>query len=221
MRQQRLTRLLMRALVAGLLLAVAGPKIAAYFPMWLFGLYCQRLLTRWDADQAYSASRASFGAWAALFVAMPITYLVVRCYWETSLQSMFLPIGFNPKTYASILYFNFVGSLFAVSILAFYKMARLSSVIEEFMARIARPVQWLAGATFTLYLAHQPIILALTTIMPGERGSKLWAYSIMAAAFALIFALAEVSERRKMFWRKLFEKLLGVPAKQPAKQSAK
>lgn len=211
------TNLPMRTLVAGLMLAVAGPKIAAYFPMWLFGVYCHRLLKKWDADPAYSANRAGFWAWAALFVTLPLAYLVVRYIWEKSLQPMFWPVDFNSKTGVTVAYFNFVGSLFAVSILAFYKMARSSSAIEGFMAKIARPVQWLAGATFTLYLAHQPIILALATIMPGERGSKLWAYSVMAAAFALIFALAEVSERRKIFWRRLFEQILGEPSRQLAK----
>lgn len=70
--------------------------------------------------------------------------------------------------------------------------------------------RWLAGATFTLYLTHAPLILAIRAIVPLPFGS--WSYWIIMTTvpLLLVLLLAGCTERRKGVWQRLFVRLFPV-----------
>ena len=57
----------------------------------------------------------------------------------------------------------------------------------------------MAGATFPLYLAHQPLLLMSLAINPLERGGTAWAYTSLMATICMIFVLAQFTERKEGF----------------------
>ena len=103
-----------------------------------------------------------------------------------------------PLLYWSVPYhatFFLAGVPFAASIVGF-AFSSLS------LALVARPVRWIAGATFTLYLIHYPIGVLLHAVLPPSWALGLrWAV-ICTVVLAATFLLAEFTERRKDQWRR-------------------
>jgi peptidoglycan/LPS O-acetylase OafA/YrhL len=80
-------------------------------------------------------------------------------------------------------------------------------------APLARAIRWIAGASFTLYLTHLPIILALCAIFPALKATVAGQWIIALVAIICAFLLAELGERRKRWYRGLVIRML--PARSP------
>lgn len=66
-----------------------------------------------------------------------------------------------------------------------------------------RRVRWLAGAALSLYLFHDPLIRLLATVNAWAPTSWSGGAFVLGVMLLLVFALAEVTERRKAVWRRL------------------
>jgi peptidoglycan/LPS O-acetylase OafA/YrhL len=69
------------------------------------------------------------------------------------------------------------------------------------LLRVARPIRWLAGATFSLYLFHLPVAQFLASLAPWAPSSWATRVVIVGGTLVIVFALAAVTERRKKLWR--------------------
>ena len=72
-----------------------------------------------------------------------------------------------------------------------------------FLSPVESKIRWLANGTFTLYLMHMPIMLLLTSVLPGKAGNPLRGITILALCIAACYVLAEFMERRKHFWTEM------------------
>ena len=183
---------------------IAGPKICLYLPLWLLGVMCYRLL----AAPSPFLLKVPNGFAVALFVSTGALYLLARRYLAPQTQSMFLPVGLNMTTLMTALHFHFVGLLFCLNLICFYIFALRVAWMPALVHKYKKPIQWAAGATFSLYLAHQPLLLMCLALNPLKWGSAAWAYSSVAGTFFLVFLLAQFTERKKDFWKRCFESLL-------------
>ena len=71
------------------------------------------------------------------------------------------------------------------------------------------PIRYLAGATFSIYLFHAPILALMQMAFWGRNptlGRSVCLYTIL---FAVLLVLAELTERRKAVWTRFFTKLCG------------
>lgn len=192
-----------RLFAAAVLLVAVGPKIAVYFGLWLLGVTSYQIVRHLDRD----IESRRIGRWLAIYLATPILYVLLRfAHHKSGLawKTMYAPFEVSRENLLSVIYFYAIGIFCAANIIAFSVIARaprLTSIVK----RAARPVRWFAGATFTLYLAHQPILIAVLSIEAGHK-SKLAAYVAVATTLAIVLVLAEVSERRKQFWRTLLSR---------------
>lgn len=191
--------------LAALAALIAGPKICLYLPLWLMGVGCYKILTASPSR----LDKASTGVAIATFASTGILYLLARKYSAPLTQSMFLPVGLNMKTVMTVLHFHFIGLLFCLNLLSFHVLSKRMAWIPALTQKWKKQIQWTAGATFTLYLAHQPLLLMSLAVNPFERGGTTWAYTSLAATLALVFLMAEVTERKKNLWKGWLEKLLG------------
>ena len=75
-------------------------------------------------------------------------------------------------------------------------------------------LKYVAGATFSLYLFHMPLLglIGVHATSIGFQPSPLASVLLYFGVFAVIFALAAVTERKKHWWKKLF----GTLSRQPA-----
>lgn len=192
-----------RIFIAACAALIAGPKICLYLPLWLLGVGCYKLLSTPTSFVHKTPTKLAIG----LFFATAGLYLLARRYSAPLTQSMFLPVGLNMKTLMTVLHFHFIGLLFCLNLISFQLMATRLGWIAALAQKWKKQIQWLAGATFTLYLAHQPLLLMSLAINPLERGGAAWAYTSLAATVLMVFVLAQFTERKKDFWKRGFDAL--------------
>ena len=89
--------------------------------------------------------------------------------------------------------------LFATNVLGFHVVA---ARFAKLLRLVERPVRWLAGTTFALYLFHLPIAQFLTTIVPWAPSDGRTRLVMLVGTFALVVCLAAVTESRKHMWRR-------------------
>lgn len=177
---------------AALVLAVIGPKIAVLFPVWLMGLAAYHLCTRHRLNQKLGL--VLFGADVALWVA-----------YETARADGTLPNFFPFQASLDLVTSYAVALLFCGHLVA---VAACAEWLENWLNHFARPIRWLAGMTFSLYLVHLPLAQLLATLNPWPPESWLGRIGIIATTFLSVAVFAEVSERRKGPWRRMFAGLI-------------
>jgi peptidoglycan/LPS O-acetylase OafA/YrhL len=159
----------------------AGPSIMVMFPIWLLGAYLAKHGMRWKLTVAGAA-----GLWV-VSLALGLTlhetglagsvqqwlYHTVPGYWRLGASQRFLTDWV-------------LGVLVAANFVA---MRALADPLGLLLHMIARPVQWLAGYTFSLYLFHRPLTEFAGHFYakqsPDVWVSLMWVIGISACCFAL------------------------------------
>lgn len=176
---------------------IAGPKILSYFPLWMIGGLTYYLT-------CISGIKLSKVMAAVVFIASILFYGVVK-YISQGAENIYHYENFAQVS-KSIVYFHVVGICVSANIVAF------NSFVDEydiFPKSIANGIRWLAGGSFTLYLAHQPIMTLLQALFPHIRQSAiLGAVGLLAVLLAALL-LAEAGERRKAAFTKVFRGVFG------------
>jgi peptidoglycan/LPS O-acetylase OafA/YrhL len=187
-----------RARIFGLVLAVAisGPVILSLLPVWLMGVVAQRC-----------CSRGLLGPRAGLLLflaAVVLTVLYLRQFGTDAGRLPALPDVFNRPL---ALHDFITGLLFAVSLVCFSAAAPL---LSQLVLPLGGAVRWAAGATFSIYLFHLPVAQFLTTLVPWPPAHPLTRICMLGGTLLAAFLLAEVTERRKDWWKPLGRRLLAM-----------
>jgi len=180
-----------RVIVVAALLGFVGPSIAAMFPLWLLGVACYRICAaaRIGRVAGLALFLFSLGAWALceIVALQPGGLLLTDPRWLAILQ--------RPELVRDYI----AGFAFAGTLVGF----RAASLwIEPYTAGSWRFLRWIAGATFSLYLFHEPLLRLLATVSPFPPASWAGRGLVIGGTFALVLALAQVTERRKGAWRR-------------------
>jgi len=176
-----------RIAAVSLALLAVGPSILLLLPIWLAGVAayhcCKRELVGQRAGLMLLC--ASVGAW--------LTYEAIA--WKFGRPSNSLTFLVKRPTLAQD---YFVAAVFVVHIVGFNAAARRMTPL---LSRIAVPVRWLAGASFSLYLLHYPIVTFLFACMPWPGDDSRSRVIGLAGTMALVFLVASFTERQKNAWR--------------------
>ncbi len=174
--------------------AVVGPSILSLLPVWLLGVAAYRVcqggrLGPGAGWLVWLGSIAGFAAYAA-FVAR-----------YGRLSGPLFPAQNTPN----LVDFYLVGLLSALHVVGFAALVP-GSVIEAALGRVAGPLRWCAGASFSIYCFHAPVLLFLSAVLPlPSLPLARWAI-LLPLLLALLFALAAVTERRKAGWRRVLDR---------------
>lgn len=191
---------------AALALLVAGPKIAVLFPLWLIGVVCFKVMARHTLSKglgwlAFLGGAGAFLAWHMAFAGQ--------------FPKMFAPLELTWARTGTTVYFTMLGLFFALHLIGFAAVAGTFSAV---LFRFARQIRYIAGATFTLYLFHLPIMLFAVAASAWPVTAWQTRLIVLIVPLLACFVLAEVTERRKGPWRQLFEVLFSGRARRvPAK----
>jgi peptidoglycan/LPS O-acetylase OafA/YrhL len=93
--------------------------------------------------------------------------------------------------------------LFSVHLIGF---ASVSTTFAGWLDRNSRWIRWISGATFSIYLAHLPVVYLLMAISPWPRSSSLTVALLLTVTPTACLLFAEVSERRKDIWRRVVDR---------------
>lgn len=173
-------------------LLVCGPRIALAFPLWLIGVATWALVRRgcrlpalWGAAAllAIALAAAALRKWCA-FAAMPL-----------------FEWGEPAVLAASMGYYLVLAMLLAMAIVVFAACVPSRTIWPHWLERCAR---FCAGASFTLYIMHLPVMVLIAVAWPGSRGSLAGGLVAATMTVALMFGLAELGERRKAVYTRIF-----------------
>jgi peptidoglycan/LPS O-acetylase OafA/YrhL len=173
-----------RIIAVALACLIAGPAILLLFPIWLLGVFGYRIsqktkLTRPRLIWIISTTGIMIAIWNNQH--------------QTESVSVLLPRAYSVLDYV-------IGALVAVNMVA-------ASQLDFGLTSLRRPVAYLAGMTFALYLFHLPLLHLAAAYMP--RAFPVPLRAIVAAAFTLsvVYGLSFVTERQKGKWQALFQRL--------------
>jgi peptidoglycan/LPS O-acetylase OafA/YrhL len=182
--------------------AFVGPAIAAMLPLWLLGLYGYRLCR--------TCRLGKLTGWA-LCVGSLVAWGAYDACGRTTVAAIIDVPAFLRRP--SLLEDYIVGVLFITHVIGF---DAISPAFADMAFRLQRPIRWAAGATFTIYLLHLPVAQFLSTQVPWPPKSWGTRVVLFGGTLLILFAVAEVTERQKDWWRRVFKDLLArVLAPQP------
>ncbi len=174
-------------------LAVAGPSIVLALPIWLSGVAAYHFCKR-DLLSVRNGSLLFFGSLAAW-----VAYEVVV--WKFGRPNL-AATPWHKRT--EIVQDYLIATFFVLNIVGFSAAA---SRLGGILVWLSRPIRFLAGASFTIYLCHLPILQFMVACMPWPPIDPRSRIIVFSATLAMVFLIAMVTERKKEPWRKAIESI--------------
>lgn len=189
--------------MVGLVLLIMGPRIWLLLPTWWLGVFLYRTLDRWRMSQG--AAWLLMGAALAGYGLFLVSGL--RATTDQASQQLYaafnavLPIPFNRGSSVHVLSDYVVAVLFAAFVIG------CASCNFDFGKTVSPVIRKLAGYTFTFYLVHYTLLVLARAL--GFNSVSWGVYAlILAGILATTWALSQVGEQRRGWYRALFAKVL-------------
>jgi peptidoglycan/LPS O-acetylase OafA/YrhL len=186
-----------RWIAAGGVLALVGPRLWLLLPVWLSGValyhwHGRLALGRGTARAGWIASVVLIGLWGWLD---PEPYLrgVANGWWPFPGIRM----GSADRVLAD----------YAVCLLVLANFACARQAGFDALLRVGRPIRFLSGHTFTLYLSHGIVIGFWQTVWPIERGSAQAIFAIGAAIALTALALNPLTAALRGVLRPMLQRI--------------
>ena len=181
--------------VAALLLIV-GPRIALLMGTWLIGIGAYQICKAKRISPVFGALILVVGAggWVALYWAQ------LQGIWPATLR----PVNWHRSEIATD---YLIAALFAATIIG---VSAIDRQLLGLANAISKPVRWIAGATFTIYLFHWPIAMFLMRFTNIDPRNDLSGVGLTVIVLGLCFLIASVTERKKDSFKRAIEGLLGI-----------
>ena len=178
-----------RWLAVAFFMIIAGPLIAALFPLWLLGYLAYRQTKNITASVGVSFTYFVFGLF--LLTLSPLIRSLdtsgFQILGEAVLGRYIDAFGF---------YLNLIGA---------YGLSRFGGPIKQ---SICLTLQKVASTTFALYLFHRPLIQFFSYIGPDNPTSLYRRLLVIVGTLAIVFVLSPFCERLRMDFRKRILKIL-------------
>lgn len=178
-------------------LAFIGPKVTLMFPAWLMGVAVYRFSSANSLPQS--------AGWCLLIV--PILILAGYEMAPHSPLQQFSAVTLDFDRLKSTGQDYLIAALFSAHLIGF---STVSATFAPWLERQARRIRWIAGATFSIYLAHLPVMHLLAAVSPWPKSSPWTLCLLLTVTPVACIAFAEVSERRKDSCRSLITFMLSM-----------
>lgn len=168
-----------------------GPKILLLSPLWILGV----VLYRWTA--LYHIPE--WAGWGLFLVSWPMYSLFIG-YEMTDFGSNLLRqlIGgesVKNLTWSKSFITDYVlGLVIAANFVGFRRIAHHFSVP---LSALERPIRWLAGLTFSLYVFHQPLLQFYAALINGDPNTSLFYFEVIAATLFTVIVVVSYFERKR------------------------
>ena len=190
---------LWRWLLALTAIAIQGPNIFVFFPLWLAG--CQL----YNVTQTCKRSPQTGVMFLALFVVLSsLFYHLSTLTWPTlPAQWQWLAMIWRGRSFQFQTFYA-AGILTITGILAAH---HLQDYCAKTLLIIRKPVKALAGASFSIYLYHFPLLVLARATIGYDKSSVPAKLCVLLFVFLVCFCLAQVTEKKKHVWSQLMTAL--------------
>lgn len=182
--------------VLGAAAVIFGPKVLALMPAWIFGaVVYRRLQTSCGRVATEGGAAESTLVAAAIAVGSVLAYGLCLAADIPGALAILTRFGFGSANVASLrfsdefLWDALIGGLFAAHIFAMGILLRASGSVGT----LGRPIRWLAGASFSIYLVHYPALQFIHALLP--QGAPYRDFVLLAGTIAICLAFAQAFER--------------------------
>ena len=186
-----------KVILTSLVCLFLGPKILLLFPVWYAGVYLYRFRFK---------NMSEFMGW--IFVLLSIILVTLFHYYNISeffsshLKTL---IGENLHHHLTFSRF-FIGDylLAIIIVMNFAGMRRVSGRLSKGFLFCEKPITFLAGYTFTIYLIHQPFLLLYGALINGNPTQPFFYISVMCLLCFTIYFFGYFTENKKYQWKQFF-----------------
>ncbi len=169
-------------LLVGLLSVVLGPKVVLLAPIWIAGV----VLYRWRSLEGISESFGWLLLIGSLIGLVGFHWVDVTALFATQFKALVGPAWHAEFTFSKFFLSDYLLGLLVF--LNFVGMRRVCDRLAPVLFFVERPVRFLAGYTFTLYLLHQPLFLFWGAVIRGDPAGP--GYWLMTTALVSVSVLA-------------------------------
>jgi peptidoglycan/LPS O-acetylase OafA/YrhL len=188
-----------RVVAVGAAALIAGPKILLLAPIWLMGVLAYHVVRGGRVGARLGV--ALFAGSIAAYLAAWLIELRPALEWRAALM---VPGGIDLTWSSEFLWKTLAGAMAAANIVGF---AAIAGRVR--LRTIERPVRWLAGMTFSIYLFHWPLLMLVMMSAAAlgwpDTWPAWWSLLVLAGLLAVIAGIAEFTERRKDGTRRVVE----------------
>jgi peptidoglycan/LPS O-acetylase OafA/YrhL len=195
-----------RYIMTALLAIIYGPRIMLFMTVWLVGTATFYLVCSSAVSIRYPKALFLFSIAAYAVVKIVIGHDAKYAVQDLQLSSTFrIAIGY--------IYYMTIALCIATNIIAF---SRIEQSAAFGWTPLARTIKWVAGACFTLYIVHQPLMTVVRAGYPGVVESDVASGAALVCILAVCLLLAEIGERRKTFYAEAISRVLPKPKRSSA-----
>ena len=185
------TRAKPRILLVSAAALLVGPKILLLAPIWMLGV----ILHRWKLLYRIP----EWLGWL-LFVLSLLLYALFQDYEMTEAGSALLRQWIGEKWHRNLTFSKFfltdypLALIIAANFLGFRSVAHRCTA---FLVPLEKPIRWVAGFTFSLYIFHQPLIQFFAAVINGNPNNAVFYFQVIACTFATIVIVVSYFERQR------------------------
>jgi peptidoglycan/LPS O-acetylase OafA/YrhL len=186
--------------ILGAICLLLGPKIVLLAPIWAAGV----VLYKWRALNEISESRAWFLVVASLIGLIGFHQADVTASFANQFKAL---VG--PSWHAEFTFSKFFLSDYLLGLLVFLNfvgMRRVCGRLAPVLFFIERPVRFLAGYTFTLYLLHQPLFLFWGAVIRGDPAGFSYWWMMTAMVGLSVLAIGHFTESKRHLLKRWLER---------------
>lgn len=182
------------------LLAVLGPKLLLLLPVWWSGVWLYRWRWLLQRSAGFSWCLVVLGSAGIVLTHALGVYASLADLTEAHLGGRL----FQQLTFARF----FVGD-YLLCALVFMQFAGVRNLADRFaplLLPLERPVRFVAGYTFTLYLLHQPLFLFWSSVLRGNpQGHGFW-WAVTGLTALSVLLVGHLTEQRRLPLRRLLQR---------------
>jgi len=181
-----------------------GPKILLLLPVWWLGVWVYR--------SAYLARMSRAMAWLCLLIS------IAGGYWYVHLNLGQLGWDYLKELLGDDVHRQlsfsrqFLSDYYLGVMLAFHfaGLRVLLAHVENLPRLLEATIRYLAGATFSIYLFHQPLLWFYSAVFSGVEAGIPRYLVVVPSTLVTIFVLAIFTEQKKSVWKAWLEQLLAL-----------
>ncbi|MBL8584165.1 MAG: acyltransferase [Rhizobiaceae bacterium] len=184
----------LRILTLAVLALLIGVKVLLLLPVWLTGV---SIWLRMRSAASAKEPRRLLWAMAVLPILVYLACLaagVPGLLWRATVSAA----GMEPDILRAVLGFSdeflwnlLIGALVSIHLRAMWRLSRTWPATEQSWP--ANAIRWLAGASFSIYLVHYPVMQFADAVLPDTVPLRPWL--LLGATLGACFFFAEAFER--------------------------
>jgi peptidoglycan/LPS O-acetylase OafA/YrhL len=179
-----------------------GPKILVLAPLWMLGV----ALHRWQA----LGRLPEWQNWL-LFLASWPAYFVFHHFDLTEYGSQLLRSLIGDKWHTTAAFSKFFITDYLLALIIAANFVGFRGIAHRFATPLLlaeKPIRWLAGYTFSLYILHQPLLQFFAALFNGDPSGILFYCEVMGATVLTIGVIGAFTEHKRHHLKTMLAKAL-------------